>query len=689
MKASEVLNRYAVGERNFQGLNLRGQSFQGQNIAGADFSGADIRSVNFTGANLKDTNFTDAKCGLQKHWAIFLTIFVCLLTGISDCLSLLTPLIVSLIFESFSLQNQSSGLIGSIVLISFLVLMIRQGIISAALATVLAGLVTGTAGLMAYAVGLAAGAAGLMTYATALIAYVVAVAYVAAVAVTVTVAIAVAEKEIVVLVGLVIVTVVVTVVAAVVGIYAGALTAIGVYLGCRSWKGDQRDTWIRSFALAVAALGGTSFHGADLSNANFTKAKLKSTDLREANLNGVCWYGAQMIDRVRPGDSYLKNTQVRQWLSGKRNDKNFDGQDLQGINLQEADLTDASFIDTNLSHANLQDVDLSGAKLVRTQLEQTNLTGAILTGACIEDWRITSNTKLDDVECKYVFTRLTTDKNPQSCRKPDNESELFQDGEFVDFVKPMLNTLDLYHNQGVDSRAIAIAWKQLAENNPDAQLRLASMEVKGENNLLLRLKTAQNADLSGLYADYFDTYYQLKALSELEYKQLIVENNDHLQQLENMVNTALQRPNFYAQNYLDSLEPKDNPIKCDRTPNNDKINYKIQDQQNQADTDIGEQITQVKVIELLAELEQRIFLSDLPEEIKKKTLERLNVVFEDVQEKELNKELVTGNLQRFMETLAQTRESTEEAQKLWNHVQPILEKLGIWLDVENQFVINK
>jgi uncharacterized protein YjbI with pentapeptide repeats len=70
-----------------------------------------------------------------------------------------------------------------------------------------------------------------------------------------------------------------------------ALTVAGVvaYSGWRAIKGDTRDTWIRDLALTFAAIGATSFRNAKLSQANFTGAKLKSTDFRKANLTLVRW----------------------------------------------------------------------------------------------------------------------------------------------------------------------------------------------------------------------------------------------------------------------------------------------------------------------------------------------------------------------------------------------------------------
>ncbi|HEY9848633.1 MAG TPA: pentapeptide repeat-containing protein [Leptolyngbyaceae cyanobacterium] len=235
-------------------------------------------------------------------------------------------------------------------------------------------------------------------------------------------------------------------------------------------------------------------------------------------------------------------------ITGQGQDKDFSRLNLQGINLQKANLADANFISADLSNANLQEVDLSRAKLVQTQLDKTDFTGATLTGAYIEDWGITRGTKFDGVRCEYVYMRLPTKYNPDPFRKPDNHQEVFADGEFGDFIKPIVDTLDLYHNQNVDPRAIAIAFKQLAENHPDAELEIVAIEKRGSGNVLLRAATSASANRSELSSEYFDNYNEIKALNQ-ELKARLAERDNRIIRLESMVITALQRPSFYAENY--------------------------------------------------------------------------------------------------------------------------------------------
>ncbi|MEH2347573.1 MAG: pentapeptide repeat-containing protein [Nostoc sp.] len=298
---------------------------------------------------------------------------------------------------------------------------------------------------------------------------------------------------------------------------------------------------------AINNTGGTSFNKADLTNANFTAATLKNTNFGYANVTNTCWFQAKRLDRARVSATYLEKPQVRKLvITGQGQNKNFDRQNLRGVNLQKANLADASFIGTDLSEANLQDADLSRAKLKQTQLDGTDLTGANLTGAYIEDWGITHTTKLHGVRCEYVFMRLPTKEDPDPLRKPDNKQEVFADGDFADFIKPIFDTLDLYHNQGVDPRAVAIAFKNLAQNHPEAELEIVAMEKRGDDKILLRAKTNPGSDKSQLSAEYFDDYNQLKALSQSQ-QLLLVEKDKRIISLENMVDTALKQPKFYTQ----------------------------------------------------------------------------------------------------------------------------------------------
>lgn len=111
-------------------------------------------------------------------------------------------------------------------------------------------------------------------------------------------------------------------------------------------------------------------------------------------------------------------------------------------------------------------------------------------------------------------------------------------------------------------------------------------------------------------------------------------------------------------------------------------------QESRRDTNPGSEITQAEVIKLLAELEQKISSSQLPEETRTKTISRLNTVSEDIKEAEPDKQLVAGNLKRVTENLSQATKATEEGKKLWNEVFPILKTVGTWVGLAGSFFSN-
>ena len=97
-------------------------------------------------------------------------------------------------------------------------------------------------------------------------------------------------------------------------VVALAVTLVGAYIGWQALEKGQQDSWVRSIAIALAAMGGTSFRGAILTDTDFSQARLKSTDFRRAVLCRTCWRDAEKLYCVRPGNTYLNNPKVRRRL---------------------------------------------------------------------------------------------------------------------------------------------------------------------------------------------------------------------------------------------------------------------------------------------------------------------------------------------------------------------------------------
>ena len=538
-------------------INLRGADLREKNLSGVDFSKADIRSTNFTGATLGGAKFCKAKAGLQKRWAIGLVIvslFIAFVSGLFSTMSSLGFLYV--LSENARLNNDQkiiSILILSVINIIFFYVTINKGLVAGISSFAVAGGVaggvavavtfaeTGAFGVVAF-LGVIAGAGGVaggVALAGAVAGAVAgAGAFAFAVAVTVAVTTTVAASAVL--------AVGVVLAGGVAGAFAVTLTvAVGVavtfvllsaYIGWRSIKGDERDALVRSFAVAFAATGGTNFQGANLTDANFTKARLKSTDLRKATLTRVCWYGAKMLDRVRPEETYLRNEPLRQLLiTGEGQNQNFDRLDLRGINLQNANLQDASFIGTDLNRANLQNANLSGAKLVQTLLEGADLTRATLTGACIEDWGISNTTKLIQIDCDEIFLKLSTKEPLYRQRRPADQERNFEPGEFAKLAQKIPNTVDLVFKDGIDWQTFLKTFQELRVESDTGELPvIQTIENKGDGAFVIRVKVPKQVD-EAEYERKFRLKYELKLEAQDKEIKLLCEQKElYSQQIEDI-----------------------------------------------------------------------------------------------------------------------------------------------------------
>jgi len=215
-----------------------------------------------------------------------------------------------------------------------------------------------------------------------------------------------------------------------------------------------------------------------------------------------------VLDRVASGETYIKNLSLRQLLiTGEGQNQNFDRQDLRGVNLQKANLTNASFIDTDLSQANLQETILLEAKLVQTNLDKADLRNADLTGAYIEDWGITRNTIFEGIKGDYIYQKRPTKYDRDPNRMPPSQQGNFGKNDLYVFITSVLDTLDLYHQQNINAGVAITVLKGLTEDYP-VKFELVGIEKRGNSQYVMKLKLFGQASQVLIKQEYYDRYEQ-------------------------------------------------------------------------------------------------------------------------------------------------------------------------------------
>ena len=575
---------------SYENSNLRCHSFAGRDLRGMNFHHADIRGSNFTNSILVGANFSNVCAGLAPFHVFGLTIsslILSMLAGLVIGYSSAFPAFINTLLAENNVTGKEILIsVGLLILTSFVFVILRQGlgaslgilaIVTAVVTAVVAFAGVGnTAAAVLQAFIIALIVAGVLVESLALSIF-LAITKTKALTLPVIIALAVAiiggQEGVK---GTPSATFFLSL--AMTGVISIALVGLSIYISIRAMAGDRRYRLIRVISISLCTSLGTSFRGANLTDADFTQATLPYTDFRKASLKRTSWFQCSKLALSRVEGTYLEDPSLRHLVVSRNGQGNtYDYKNLQGLNLQAANLVDASFIGADFNEANLQDADLTRAKLVKTRLYGADLAHSCLTGACIQDWAISTDTHLEHVTCTHVYMRLPTQEDPDPWRKPDNRNETFQEGDFTDFIAPIIKTLDLYRQQNVDPRQIAstfksldlyhyggidpaaaaIALQQLAEENPEARLEIVALEGRGEEKVRLQAAVTGEANSSQLNAKYFEKYRQISALPYRDIQTLLAgaaEKDERIRSLEKLLENALQQPKFYVETYQNQGE---------------------------------------------------------------------------------------------------------------------------------------
>ena len=103
---------------------------------------------------------------------------------------------------------------------------------------------------------------------------------------------------------------------------------------------------------------------------------------------------------------------------------------------------------------------------------------------------------------------------------------------------------------------------------------------------------------------------------------------------------------------------------------------------NQTISSPEEQLSHQDILELLGELEQKISESDIPADVKDKTIKFLNSAKASIDEKEPDKEGAKVDLGRLVKKLQDASKVVGSSMTLLTKVKPIITQIGNWLGAD-------
>jgi uncharacterized protein YjbI with pentapeptide repeats len=504
---------------NYAGQNLRGRSFRRQNLTGANFSNADIRSCNFSEAILEGANFGGAIAGLHPRQGQRLIAIAIAMAGLAGFNAALAAGIFFISF--FKYLNYSTVIIGLVFAVILSISVRKYGYIAIAgglaVAVALAGagvgeLLGAIPGALAIALILMFGVLGAITGAgiyavigdwSVLIAGCGSV--IGSLILPVAVKIISLNRDVNYVLGVI--------VALVTAVIVEVLSAIVAH---SALNGNDKLTFIRTWAIASSAWGGTSFYKADLTRADFSNSNLEKIDLRFSSIFHTNFEFVTGLNSARLEGTILENPLVRE-LCTTRNGRGKD------------------YTDMNLNGLCLKGTKMEGATLIRTQVLGTDFTNASLTGACIQGWNFNSETLFDNVDCQQIFVMCDAKGNFFE-PKPDNG--YFETGQFAKWIQEIKDTIDLIFEKGLNWKAFAFSLVQSAIDNEEDNLSLQSIENKGDGVVVAKVRVPEGVNKKEIHKSLTNTYERAIQILETNHQLVVKVKDEQIATLERLLEAS-------------------------------------------------------------------------------------------------------------------------------------------------------
>ena len=151
--------------------------------------------------------------------------------------------------------------------------------------------------------------------------------------------------------------------------------------GANLREANLSKTNLRGACLCGADLSRANLSRANLSDANLSAADLREADLFGADMRGACLYRANLCEAdlsrsdLFGADLRRSNVSRADLSDANLQGANLQGADLQGVDLRDADLSRADLSDANLRRACLRRANLYGANLCEADLSRSDLSG--------------------------------------------------------------------------------------------------------------------------------------------------------------------------------------------------------------------------------------------------------------------------------------------------------------------------